>query len=114
MTLAREPLSPEALAALLRRQGFALDPATGATKVEAALATLGAMILPAETPEKTRGYRLYHDSLRRHLEQSSRFTDTLETMRRVLLAGATQTRAHVSLVSDQVPFAHEYEQLPEL
>jgi hypothetical protein len=90
LTLAREPLSLEGLAALVRRQGFALDPATGAIKVEAALANLGAMVLPAETPEKIRGYRLYHDSLRRHLEQSRRFRDTLATMRRVLLAGAEQ------------------------
>lgn len=88
LTLAHEPLGIEAIAALVRRQGFSLDPAGGATKVEAALTTLGDMIVPAETPEKTRGYRLYHDSLRRHLEQSTRFTDTLQTMRRVLINGA--------------------------
>jgi WD40 repeat protein len=90
LTLAREPLSLETLAALLRRQGFALDPATGAIKVEAALANIGALVLPAETPERTRGYRLYHGSLRQHLEQNPRFRDTLATMLRVLLAGATR------------------------
>ena len=88
LTLAREPLSPEALAALLRRMNYAIDPDTGAAQVEAALANLTAMILPAETPERTRGYRLYHDALRTHLLDNQRFSNTLATMRLRLLDGA--------------------------
>lgn len=90
LTLAREALTPEMLAALVRRQGYALDPATGAMKVEAVLATLGDMVVPADTPERTKGYELYHDSLRQHLKESENFRDTLTTMRGVLLRGAAQ------------------------
>ena len=88
LTLAREPLSAEALAALLRRQGYTIDADTGDVQVETSLASLGAMLLAAETPERTRGYRLYHDALREHLEASPRFANTLATMLRVFLEGA--------------------------
>jgi WD40 repeat protein len=88
LTLAREPLSAGALAALVRRQGYEIDADSGASQVETVLASISALILPAETPERTSGYRLYHDALRTHLDSSQRFTKTLATMRRVFSEGA--------------------------
>ena len=84
LTVAREPLGPEALTAVLDRWlgiGAEDDPLG---LVRKALSAIGSMLRRSETPEGTEGYTLYHHSLRQHMLASPHFKGTMATARKHL------------------------------
>ena len=84
LTVAREPLGPEALTAVLVRWlgiGTEDDPIG---LVRQALSAIGSMLRRSETPEGTEGYTLYHHSLRQHMLASPHLKGTVATARKHL------------------------------
>lgn len=92
VTLAYEPLSEAAIADLLRRR-LTLDGDADAhsTRVRVALSRLGGMLTRDLTPDGDAGFRIYHESLREHLQRAPDLAITRrDAIENVLVKGAIE------------------------
>jgi tetratricopeptide (TPR) repeat protein len=88
LALAREPLSTDEIAALLRRRGMLAASDDGESLVRRSLGAIGSMITLAPDPDGGDGYTLWHHSLRQHVLGSESLRHAVATAREAMLAAA--------------------------
>jgi WD40 repeat protein len=88
LVVAREPLTPDALADLLARRSVVTAGADGEALVRRGLSTIGSIVRRMPTPEGDDGFTLYHHSFREHVLGSPRTTQVVATARRTMADAA--------------------------
>ena len=106
LAVAREPLTPAALADLLARRTVAEAGPDGEALVRQALAAIGTLVRRGPTPEGEDGFTLFHHSFRAHVLASARTKMVVATAREALAEAACAPGAPQEAAAARYLFRH--------